>query len=180
VIEYVVVGGLGSSHMETYVTKKINTADVARFKTAGGYDAWIGAWKVIYQFYADAWVNTPIVITTGQPIDEPDGMAALLTACDWTKSAFRHHGGFMNAKFTKQSSPTNQEFAIIKNASDTNPTGFQTGIVSGYGADLAVTMDHAANNFGVYFMELSGQDCTEANKSILVDKAAKLRTSYAQ
>ena len=178
-LDYVVVGGLGSSHMETYVTKKVNTADVAAFKAAGGYAAWIAAGKTIAQFYADAWPNTPFLITTGQPIDEPDGMSALLELCDWWKSAFRHHGGFMNAKFTKNSSVTNPEFAIVKNASDTNPTGFQTGIVSGYGPDLAVTMDHAANDFGAYFIELSGQDCTDANATVLVQETAKLRTAYA-
>ena len=179
VIDYVVVGGLGSSHMETYVTKKVNSADVAAFKDAGGYPAWIGAGKVIAQFYSDAWPKTPFVITTGQPIDEAEGLTALLQLCDWWKTSYRHHGGFMNAKFTKNSSTMNPEFAIIKNASDTNPTGFQTGIVSGFGADLAITMDHAADDFGAYFMELSGQDCTDSNQTILVDKGAKLRSSYA-
>lgn len=177
-IDYVVVGGLGSSHMETYVTKRENIEDVAKFKDAGGYPAWVGAGKVIAQIYADAWPNTPFLITTGQPINEPAGLAALLELCDWWKPQFRHHGGFMNAKFTKQSSASNPEFAIIKNASATNPTGFQTGIVSGYGADLGITLDHAANEFGAYFIELSGQDCTEANKNILVEKAAKLRSAY--
>jgi PKD repeat protein len=178
VIDYVVVGGLGSSHMETYITRLENTADVAAFKAAGGYDAWVGAGKVISQFYSDAWPNTPFVITTGQPIDEPEGTTAMLELCDWWKITFPKHGGFMNAKFKLSSDPTKPEMAIIKNASDTNPVGFQTGIVSGFGADLAATLDHASDDFGAYFIELSGQDCIDANTSILVDKAAKLRTSY--
>jgi hypothetical protein len=83
----------------------------------------------------------------------------------------------MNAKFTKNASESSPEFAIIKNASPTNPTGFQTGIVSGFGADLAVTMDKAIS-FGVSFLELSNQDLTEANKQLLIEKTARLRKAY--
>jgi hypothetical protein len=176
-IDMIMVSGIGASHLETYVCKKENPEDVAAFESAGGYASWVGAGKAIGQIYAEAWPTKPFLMSLGKPVDNKQGEDALMELCNWWAPAFPRHGGLMNCKWRSYSNTENAEFAIIKQYSTNNPAGYQTGIVSGHGADLPAAMD-TAKNLGAYFVQLSQQDCTQANEPVLVEKGNQLKKAY--